>query len=382
MTWEKYYNSFSDWDDRKKVSMIYKITDFPDADEIIWAADELPDNESVELLVTRATDMGVCFTCDQIEELETYINDESLLKRLINNLKPTDADEITEIISGILGSYEYETNSALIDKAMDAGMHFTWEQIIEFQDCIDEEHLKKVVACMIIKDDDTIFEDLSNIDDDEIAQEIAIKALNKNLRCTPAQLSELADRVNYATLSMLAKTAFIEKASEVTDVLEDIDDDDIICELTTNALNNGLRFTPEQIMELEEYLDVEMMSRLVDTSEEAFTKEQLSEIEYSIDSNTYDRALKRAGGKSQKNGTDLFSDTTDTESHGIGLFASLFKGFGIEPGGKKAQKTRRCDGDCAHCPPHYGYRYGRWYYGHHHTHGCEFHGNKEGDLSD
>ena len=26
-------------------------------------------------------------------------------------------------------------------------------------------------------------------------------------------------------------------------------------------------------------------------------------------------------------------------------------------------------------PPHYGCRYGRWYYGHGHTHGCEFCGN-------
>ena len=36
----------------------------------------------------------------------------------------------------------------------------------------------------------------------------------------------------------------------------------------------------------------------------------------------------------------------------------------------------RCNGDCANCPPHYGYRYGRWYYGHDHVHGCEFGGNK------
>ena len=39
-----------------------------------------------------------------------------------------------------------------------------------------------------------------------------------------------------------------------------------------------------------------------------------------------------------------------------------------------------CTGDCANCPPHYGYRYGRWYYGHGHQHGCEFGGNK-GDGS-
>lgn len=42
---------------------------------------------------------------------------------------------------------------------------------------------------------------------------------------------------------------------------------------------------------------------------------------------------------------------------------------------KSCKSTGRCTGDCAHCPPHYGYRYGRWYYGHGHTHGCEFCGN-------
>ena len=35
----------------------------------------------------------------------------------------------------------------------------------------------------------------------------------------------------------------------------------------------------------------------------------------------------------------------------------------------------RCTGDCINCPDHYGYRHGRWYYGHHHTHGCEFGGH-------
>ena len=36
----------------------------------------------------------------------------------------------------------------------------------------------------------------------------------------------------------------------------------------------------------------------------------------------------------------------------------------------------RCNGDCANCPSHYVYRYGRWYYGYEHVHGCEFGGNK------
>ena len=42
----------------------------------------------------------------------------------------------------------------------------------------------------------------------------------------------------------------------------------------------------------------------------------------------------------------------------------------------------RCNGDCENCPPHYGYRYGRYYYGHDHHHGCEFGGNRCGGSMD
>ena len=73
-------------------------------------------------------------------------------------------------------------------------------------------------------------------------------------------------------------------------------------------------------------------------------------------------------------------DIPQPKRHG-GFFATLIAGFaGATAGFNDAQDRHngRCNGDCAHCPPHYGYRYGRWYYGHDHTHGCEFGGNKGG----
>ena len=53
----------------------------------------------------------------------------------------------------------------------------------------------------------------------------------------------------------------------------------------------------------------------------------------------------------------------------IGVFAETSRD------NKKHAHSGKCNGDCANCPPHYGYRYGRWYYGKHHTEGCEFGGN-------
>ena len=64
----------------------------------------------------------------------------------------------------------------------------------------------------------------------------------------------------------------------------------------------------------------------------------------------------------------------------LGFFGTLAAILaGVSTGVSSAngrQHNGRCNGDCANCPPHYGYRYGRWYYGHDHVHGCEFGGNK------
>ncbi|NMA07413.1 MAG: hypothetical protein GX928_06885 [Ruminococcaceae bacterium] len=73
----------------------------------------------------------------------------------------------------------------------------------------------------------------------------------------------------------------------------------------------------------------------------------------------------------------------DKEPIKIGFWGALFGAIGAANAlDKKRPKKRgrRCDGNCAKCPPHYGYRYGRWYYGKGHAHGCEFGGNK-GDGS-
>ena len=58
-----------------------------------------------------------------------------------------------------------------------------------------------------------------------------------------------------------------------------------------------------------------------------------------------------------------------------GLFALLLGAQLLTGLASPANKSHYCNGDCANCPPHYGYRYGRWYYGHGHQGGCERGGN-------
>ena len=61
---------------------------------------------------------------------------------------------------------------------------------------------------------------------------------------------------------------------------------------------------------------------------------------------------------------------------GIGSSSIGSSNRGSSFSSSKKKHSGHCDGDCANCPPHYGYRHGRWYYGHSHTEGCTFGGNK------
>ena len=73
-------------------------------------------------------------------------------------------------------------------------------------------------------------------------------------------------------------------------------------------------------------------------------------------------------------------DFVDEKPKKLGFFGTLAAILGASQGidnmNRPQRHNGRCNGDCANCPPHYGYRYGRWYYGHDHVHGCEFGGNK------
>lgn len=125
----------------------------------------------------------------------------------------------------------------------------------------------------------------------------------------------------------------------------DIDDDMLIeiCEKANLPL-------PKEMLEEEE--DFEEPEEPAEEYVEEFIEEDIEEYE---DSDEYERPRKKGF---------------------FGLLGSILASGGSNNNGMKKHRNRSCDGDCAHCPPHFGYRYGRWYYGRDHHHGCEFGGNR------
>ena len=182
-------------------------------------------------------------------------------------------------------------------------------------------------------------------------------------------------------------------AEEVFEVASEFafDDEKFASRFIEKAIDHGVRFTPDRVMEMLLCIDKPALTKMAEHSSAPFSREQVEEMYMLIDDDAFERI-------SQKQKTDIFLDEPEDDDfpqpqpqpQKPGLFTALFaflgmlfgSGSGEQSGGNNGDSgvmrghNGRCNGDCANCPPHYGYRYGRWYYGHCHNYGCEFGGNR------
>ena len=125
---------------------------------------------------------------------------------------------------------------------------------------------------------------------------------------------------------------------------------------------------------------------MAETASPPFNREQLEEIYMLIDDEVFEKISKTQnidifndGAEPEETLPEWDEPTPEPAPPKLGFFGTLFAvlaGLGSVSKSSPKKHNGRCNGDCANCPPHYGYRYGRWYYGHDHVHGCEFGGNK------
>lgn len=189
--------------------------------------------------------------------------------------------------------------------------------------------------------------------------------------------------------SYVSRLSSFGPAEEVTEIIHEFlwADEAFAGKFVVKAMDAGVRFTPEQVLEFIGFFDKSVTNRMAETTSVPFTREDLEEIDGLIDDAVFKKISRRAKIDiyADDEPEDLFVWEEEVEPPAPklgfwGALAAVFAGSSITRSSVKRQHNGRCNGDCANCPPHYGYRYGRWYYGHGHVHGCEFGGNK-GDGS-
>lgn len=188
-------------------------------------------------------------------------------------------------------------------------------------------------------------------------------------------------------------------AEEVWEIAQELEcyDSAFAAKFLEKAFAAGVRFTPEQVLEMTCTVDKPFLGRLAEQTDVPFDQDQLEEIYLLIDDRAFERISRRAGinifedeelGDRMRNWHSEKDCPRRQEPPFLpkekpGFFTLLAAALtGASLADRTRSQERRCNGDCANCPPHYGYRHGRWYYGKGHQYGCEFGGNKgDGSLN-
>lgn len=193
-------------------------------------------------------------------------------------------------------------------------------------------------------------------------------------------------------ISRLSALTSYGPSAEVAEVAQGLMDETAASRLIRRALAAGVQFTAEEICELADCCNAAVMNALLENASCTFTREQLEDLYGCVDDAVLERAARRCCVK-------LFEEEEEEEDEEEEEEEDEDEDFEAElppPVRRREPKPGfcallgaallgtlsddghggRCTGDCAHCPPHFGYRYGRWYYGHGHVYGCEFGGNR------
>ena len=76
MTWDEYYNGFYEWAESTQISRISSLTDFGTSDEVCEIAQNLYDEKIATRLIKKALDFGVKFSVEEILELLNWVSKE------------------------------------------------------------------------------------------------------------------------------------------------------------------------------------------------------------------------------------------------------------------------------------------------------------------
>lgn len=182
-------------------------------------------------------------------------------------------------------------------------------------------------------------------------------------------------------ISRLSALTSYGPSDEVAEVAQGLMDETAASRLIRRALAAGVQFTAEEICELVDCCNAAVLNALLENSLCTFTREQLEDLWGAVDDAVLEQTARRCRVK-------LFDDDEEEEEaddepeqaelplpkrrHEPKLGFWTLLGAALLGASGDDGHGGRCTGDCAHCPPHFGYRYGRWYYGHGHVYGCEF----------
>lgn len=159
MTWEHLYEHYQNWSDSTLVKRLSMLKDYGATDEVIEVAEATCDEKAASRLIRNAMNAGVQFTIDDILELD--------------------------------GTVDAETIQFMVSHGMERGLQLSYDNIFDLDGLVDVNTLNKAVRALLQKgvslNADQIM-DLDGLVDTEVLNEAA-KASKAHF--TPEEMEDL-----------------------------------------------------------------------------------------------------------------------------------------------------------------------------------------------
>lgn len=402
-TWSHFYDNFTEWSPEVQTAAIINLTQMGKRDEVVDAILILENHSDRALLMRKAIASGVRFKHEDFEnlqdelptdvyqELATYTGHsvdcpdydksnhtwkyfyenscdwtEQIQLQAIASLKTIGGQK--QVMETVLGLDTEAPRVALIQRAIERNIIFSRESLQELEGNLPDEVFQKLLQMAGVPEDDLYFDESDMTWDDfecgysDWNEELLTRRIGK--------LNDFGDPESVCKVIMCMPTSALEDA------------------LYNRAVKKGVKFTEEQ---LENMGHVEL--QLKNALENFITDEQIEQVAQDVAvlnarlDEEYPVLTPEEQRKENVKGVLKFLGLVAAALLGVfAVFLSVIFGltkrysggshhrktsWGRSSGSSSKKKGRHCDGDCANCPPHYGYRYGRWYYGHGHQWGCE-----------
>ena len=202
-----------------------------------------------------------------------------------------------------------------------------------------------------------------------------------------------AESTRIKNLSSLVSLGDPEEVAEI--IIELKDNKNAATRLLRKAVEEKLKFTGENLVDLFFWeLDKELVIKALRNSASVLTTADIEELYVTVEDDILLEVCKKGKipipedlrtDEEEEEGfieEPVYQKPVSRKPRRKGVFRTIFAivlALGSSGNSNSRRKHNgRCNGDCQNCPPHYGYRYGRWYYGKGHVRGCQFGGNKGG----
>lgn len=270
MRWSDYYEKINDWAVSTAVNKISSLEDMGAPDEIVDALNIIAfeDEKGATRLLNRAVRYGVKFSGENLAEIAGLCAEESFKKALHQSAEAFTAQDLEdlyccvddELIVELAKRYKISAPADIAEEyeeelCPDAGMPISWSRFYDaFYDWKPEYAKARLQSVTDFGSDDEVLEVVQELfwDDEYEASRLIMRALDAGVRFKDENIVELTSHCNEDTIKQVVFLSRLLLTEESLEELHGNVSDDIIIEV---AKEQNLRL-PEDLREEEEPEDI------------------------------------------------------------------------------------------------------------------------------